>query len=238
MLILRSTLFNLCLFLLTPVFSILLLASRPFGFAAAWFWARAWSASILGLARIICGIRLVIEGREHLPDAPCVVMAKHQSALETIAMPILVPPFTWVLKYSLYFIPIFGWVLWALHGITVRRGHPLEGLKQVLTQGKYFLKRGRWVVIFPEGERVKPGASGNYQASGIMLAKQGSVGILPMAHNAGVCWPKRSFIKYPGTVRVRFLPCIPPEVVAATPRDKLLERIKSGIESNTREVGG
>jgi len=238
MLILRSTLFNLCLFLLTPVFSILLIASRPFGFTAAWFWAKAWSATILGLARIICGIRLVVEGQEHLPDTPCVVMAKHQSAFETIAMPILIPPFTEVLKYSLYFIPIFGLVLWALHCISVRHDYPLRALKHVLIQGKYLLRRGRWVVIFPEGERVRPGASGHYQASGIMLARQAAVGILPMAHNAGVCWPKRSFIKYPGTIRIRFLPCIPPEEVAATPRNKLLERIKSEIEANTREVGG
>jgi len=238
MLILRSTLFNLLMIVFTAIYSILLLITRPFGFAPAWFWARAWSATILACARLICGIRLVVEGREHLPHEACVVMAKHQSAFETIAMPILIPPFTWVLKFSLYFIPLFGWVLWVLRGIAVRRGHAIEALKDVLNQGKRFLKKGRWIVIFPEGERVKPGTTGNYQASGVMLAKQAGVGILPMAHNAGLCWPKRSYIKYPVTVRIRCLPFIPPEVVAATPRNELLERLKLEIERNTRELGG
>jgi len=238
MLILRSTLFNLCFFMITPVFSALLIASRPFGFSAAWFWGRAWSAATLGLARIICGIRLRVEGAEHQPDAACVVLAKHQSAFETIAMPSLVPPFTWVLKRSLFYIPVFGWSLRALNGIAIRRSNPREALKQVLEQGKRFLGEGRWVVIFPEGRRIRTGATGQYQASGIMLARKAGSGILPMAHNAGACWPKRGFIKHPGTIRVRFLPYITPEEVAATPRNDLLERIKTDIETATRDLGG
>jgi len=238
MLILRSILFNLCFFMMTAFFSTLLIASRPFGFPAAWFWGKAWSASTIGLARIICGIRLEIEGHEHLPDTPCVVLAKHQSAFETIAMPSLVPPFVWVLKRELFYIPVFGWALWALNEIAIRRGNPREALKQVLEQGKRFLEEKRWVVIFPEGTRTEPGQTGDYQASGIMLAGKAGVGILPMAHNAGTCWPKHGFIKHPGTVHVRFLPCITAEEVANTHRNELLERLKTDIETATRELGG
>ncbi|MDQ6957996.1 MAG: lysophospholipid acyltransferase family protein [Mariprofundaceae bacterium] len=238
MLILRSALFNLCFLIITVFFSTLLIASRPFGVPAAWFWGKAWSASTLGLIRIICGIRFEIEGREHLPDTPCVVLAKHQSAFETIAMPSLVPPFVWVLKRELFYIPIFGWALWALNEIAIRRSNPRKALKQVLAQGQHFLKEKRWVVIFPEGTRTEPGQTGDYQASGIMLARKARVGILPMAHNAGVCWPKRGFIKHPGTVRVRFLPFITPEEMANTPRNELLERLKTDIEAATRKLGG
>jgi len=238
MLMLRSTLFNLCFFMITPVFSILLIASRPFGFSAAWFWGKAWSAATLGLARVICGIRLRVEGTEHQPDAACVVLAKHQSAFETIAMPSLVPAFTWVLKRSLFYIPVFGWSLRALNGIAIHRSNPREALRQVLEQGEYFLRQGRWVVVFPEGKRIETGATGQYQGSGIMLARKAGTGILPMAHNAGTCWPKRGFIKHPGTIRVRFLPYITPEEVAATPRNDLLKRIKTDIEAATRELGG
>jgi len=191
MLILRSTLFNFFFFIVTLFFSTLLVASRPFGFAAAWFWGKGWSKSTIGLARIICGIRLEIEGRSHLPDIPCVVLAKHQSAFE-----------------------------------------------QVLEQGRHFLAKDRWVVIFPEGTRTDPGQTGDYQASGIMLARKAGVGILPMAHNAGNCWPKRGFIKHPGTVRVRFLPYITQEEVAAISRNELLARLKADIETATRELGG
>jgi len=238
MLILRSALFNLCFFIITVFFSVLLIASRPFGFVAAWFWGKAWSASTISLARIICGIRLEIEGGEHLPDTPCVVLAKHQSAFETIAMPSLVPPFVWVLKRELFYIPVFGWALWALNEIAIRRSNLRGALKQVLAQGKRFLEEKHWVVIFPEGTRTVPGQTGNYQASGIMLAKQAGAGILPMAHNAGVCWPKRGFIKRPGIVRFRFLPFIAPEDVARTPRGALLERLKTEIEAATRALGG
>ncbi len=238
MLLIRSALFNLCFMLLTVLYSTLLILSRPFGFHAAWFWGKAWSASILWLARVICGIRLEIEGREHLPDEPCVVLAKHQSAFETIAMPQLTPPFVWVLKRELFYIPIFGWALWALNAIAIRRSNPREALKQVLSQGSSFLKHGRWVIVFPEGTRTAPGQTGNYQASGIMLAHKADVGILPMAHNAGWCWPKQGFIKRPGTIRIRFLPFIAAEKVHETPRNALLEQLKENIESSCRELGG
>ncbi len=238
MLILRSTLFNLCFFIITIFFSAVLIISRPFGFNAAWFWGKAWSASIIRLARIICGIRFEIEGREHLPNAPCIVMAKHQSAFETIAMPSLVPPFVWVLKRELFYIPVFGWALWALNEIAIRRANPRAALKQVIEQGKHFLERQRWVVIFPEGTRTEPGQTGDYQASGMMLAKKANVGIVPMAHNAGICWPKNGFIKRSGTIRVRFLPYITPREVAVIPRNDLLKRLKSDIEAATRKLGG
>jgi 1-acyl-sn-glycerol-3-phosphate acyltransferase len=234
----RSILFNACFFLTTPLYSILLILSRPFGFSAAWFWARAWSASTLLLARLLCGIRVEVEGQEHLPDEACMVMAKHQSAFETIAMPVLVPPFVWILKRELFHTPIFGWALWVLDAIAIRRGNPREALKQVILQGKGFLSVGRWVVVFPEGTRTAPGESGNYQPGGVVLAQKAGVGILPMAHNAGTCWPKRGFIKQPGVIRVRFLPFIPAEDVAAVKRNELLEELKRQIEDATRQLGG
>jgi 1-acyl-sn-glycerol-3-phosphate acyltransferase len=234
--LIRSALFNLVFILLTVLFSLLLIVSRPFGFAASWFWGRAWSALMLGSLRLICGVRVVIEGREQLPDTPCVVMAKHQSAFETIAMPLLIPPFVWVLKRELFYIPIFGWALRALNAIAIRRSQPREALKQVLAQGKQFLEQGRWVVIFPEGTRSAPGESGQYQASGIMLAQQAEAGILPMAHNAGQHWPKHGFVKHPGTIHVRFLPYIPPEDVTAAKRGDLLMRLETDIEATTRAL--
>lgn len=238
MLAIRSALFNLFYMAGTPVFSTLLILSRLFGFRAAWFWGRKWSAFNIWLARTFCGIRIVIEGKEHLPDEACVVLAKHQSAFETIAMPQLVPPFVWVLKRELFYIPIFGWALWVLDAIAIRRTNPREALKQVIDQGRHFLKHGRWVVIFPEGTRTEAGREGNWQASGVILAQKAKVGILPLAHNAGVAWPKRGFIKRPGTITFRFLPFIDAETVAAAKRNDLLNSTRELIESNCREIGG
>ncbi|MDT8375697.1 MAG: lysophospholipid acyltransferase family protein [Mariprofundaceae bacterium] len=238
MLVVRSALFNLFFFILTPLFSVMVLLFRPFGFSASWFWAKLWSKTLLGLARAICGIKVEIEGQEHFPDEACVVIAKHQSAMETIAMPTLVPPYAWILKRELFYIPIFGWALAAMGTIAIRRGNPREAIKQVIEQGKERLEENRWVVIFPEGTRSAVGTTGNYQPGGIVVAQKAEAAILPMAHNAGAHWPKRGFIKKPGTVTFRFLPLIPAETVANTKRNDLLENLKEQIESNTRELGG
>lgn len=238
MLIIRSALFNLCFMLLTPLFSLLVILFRPFGFSASWIWAKVWSNTTFILLRILCGIRIVIEGREHMPDEPCVVIAKHQSAAETIAMPILVPPYTWILKRELFYIPFFGWALAVMGTIGIRRGSPREAIKQVIQDGTARLNAKQWVVIFPEGTRTAVGETGNYQPGGVILAQKARAGILPMAHNAGALWPKHGFIKKPGTIRFRFLPYIPAEIVTATKRAELMQRLEHDIEAATRELGG
>jgi len=238
MLLIRSALFNLCFMLLTPVFSLLLILSRPFGFSAAWFWARLWSHSIFTLLKLVCGIRITIEGQEHMPDHACVVMAKHQSAAETVAMPILLPPYAWILKRELFYIPFFGWALALMGTIGIRRGSPRAAIKQVMNDGTAKLKQQFWVVIFPEGTRASVGTTGNYQPGGVILAQKAKSGILPMAHNAGALWPKRGFIKKPGIITFRFLPYIPAEEVASMKRSELLQRLETDIEAATRTLGG
>ncbi len=238
MLFLRSALFNFCVFIVTFTISPLLLLFRLFGLPAAWFWAKLWSKSILFLARYLCGIKLRIEGQEHFPNEACVVMAKHQSAFETIIMPLLIPPYVWILKRELFYIPIFGWALWAIKTIGIRRGNPRQAIKQVNTDGSALLKEGKWVVIFPEGTRSNIGESGDYKAGGIVLAQKAGVGILPMAHNAALYWPKRGFIKKPGTITVRFLPFISADTVASSSRKELLETLKNDIERHSQQLGG
>ena len=238
MLAIRSALFNACFMILTPLFSLLVILFRPFGFSASWVWAKMWSNTTFFLLRVLCGIRVVIEGQEHLPDHACVVVAKHQSAAETVAMPMLVPPYTWILKRELFNIPFFGWALALMGTIGIRRGSPREAIKQVIQDGTAMLEKQRWVVIFPEGTRSAVGATGNYQPGGVILAQKAKAGILPMAHNAGALWPKRGFIKKPGTITFRFLPYISADEVNAVRRNDLLKQLERDIEAATRELGG
>lgn len=233
---LRSLCFNITFALLTCLYSTLVCISRPLGYTASWFWAKAWSRSVLWALRILCGIRIKIEGQEHIPDEPCVLMAKHQSALETIAMPLLIPPYVWILKRELFYIPLFGWALWILDAIAIRRGNPREAIQQVNTQGNAFLKQGKWVVIFPEGTRSTVGSAGDYKPGGIALAQKSQVGILPMAHNAGTCWSKQAFVKQPGLVTIRFLPFISAESVQSCKRNVLLKQLEHDIEQHSLEL--
>ena len=211
---------------------------RIFGASAAWKTAKFWGISSNFLLRYLCGIKIKYEGLEHIPAEPCVVVAKHQSTWETTTLPLLLPPFSWVLKKELMYIPLFGWALVALKAIGIQRDNPREALKQVNDLGLKALQEGRSVVIFPEGTRTPVGQSGNYQPSAIMLAKKAGVGILPVSHNAGVCWPKGAVIKHPGTITIRFLPLIPADEVADKKRNELLDEVEQQIEGTCRELGG
>ena len=168
-----------------------------------------WARMVIWLARGVLGIRHEVRGLENLPNEPCVVLAKHQSAWETIAFQLIFPPLSFVLKKNLLYIPFFGWGLALFSPIAIDRGAGREAMKQVEAQGKQRLKDGFWVLVFPEGTRMAPGEKGTYQPGGAWLAAKAGVPVLPVAHNAGRCWPKNAFLKRPGTIIVIIGPAIP-----------------------------
>lgn len=197
-----------------------------------WFFSR-WSFFLLWWARLCCGIRFELEGREHIPDTPCVVMAKHQSAWETLALQYWFRPQTWVLKQELMKIPLIGWALRLLEPIAIDRSARKEAMQQMLDQGVERLGKGVWVVVFPEGTRIPAGRSGRYRRGGTVLASESGYPIVPVAHNAGEFWPRNSFLKYPGTIKVRIGEPIEP---AGRSAEELLVVVKQWIEDNTRAV--
>ncbi len=168
-----------------------------------------WARMVIWLARVIVGIRYEVQGLENLPREACVVLSKHQSAWETIAFQLIFPPLSFVLKKNLLYIPFFGWGLALFSPIAIDRAAGREAMKQIEIQGKERLKTGFWVLVFPEGTRVAPGEKGNYQVGGPWLASKAGVPVLPVAHNAGVCWPKNAFVKQPGVITVIIGPPIP-----------------------------
>ena len=153
--------------------------------------------------RLACGVRYEIEGRENLPDGPCVIQANHQCEWETVFLQVMKPPVCTVLKQELLRFPIFGWALRLLHPIALDRSRPARAMKQVLTQGVTRLQSGLSVLIFPEGTRVEPGVRKRYNKSGSVIACRAGVPVLPVAHNAGERWPGRHWVKRPGVLRVR-----------------------------------
>ncbi|MDQ6960909.1 MAG: lysophospholipid acyltransferase family protein [Mariprofundaceae bacterium] len=236
MLVLRSILFNVCFYVSTPLIAICLICVRPFGVEASWYCASIWSDMVQWLLRVICQVHVHIEGKENLPTGSSVVLVNHQSALETALMPRIVPSFVWVLKRELLFIPIFGWSLIALQAIAIWRAKGSKAMKQVMIQGKQFLSNGRWVVIFPEGTRVAIGEKKDFRAGGVLLAKAAEVNIVPVAHNSGLCWPRKSFMKYPGHVYFRILEAIPAQEVKEKKANALLKQVQQCIEEEKERI--
>lgn len=205
---LRSALFALALVIVTPPYALIALASFPLPRMARYRLISAWSRMILWLAWLLCGIRWKIEGRKHLPDEPAVILSQHQSAWETLAFQEIFPPQVMVLKRELLWIPFFGWGLALMSPIAIDRGRGLSALRQMARRGRVRLEQGFWVVVFPEGTRVRPGARRRYQLGGAWLAAHAGAQVVPVAHNAGRFWPRNSFLKYPGRVTVRIGPPI------------------------------
>ena len=162
-----------------------------------------WGKVNLRALELICGLRYRILGQENLPSSSCIVLCKHQSAWETIALRALLPPDNiWVLKKELLWTPFFGWALAAFHPIVVDRANVRRSLRQLLEKGKDWLDKGKSIVIFPEGTRVAAGERGHYSQGGSMLAQKTGYPVLPIAHNAGVFWSRRDLKKYPGRIDV------------------------------------
>jgi 1-acyl-sn-glycerol-3-phosphate acyltransferase len=206
--ILRSALFALGLALVTPPYALLALATFPLPRMTRYRIISGWSRLVISLARFIVGIDWRVEGRENLPSRPSVILSKHQSAWETMAFQLIFPPQVLVLKRELLWIPFFGWGLALMSPIAIDRSRGVAALRAIARRGRERLEQGFWVVVFPEGTRVAPGAAREYQSGGAWLACASGAPVVPVAHNAGLFWPRNAFLKRPGTVTVRIGPPI------------------------------
>lgn len=200
----RSIVFHLIFLPSTAVFALLVLLAWPLPLSAREAVARTWCRFVLLLLRLVCGVRHRVEGFEHLPLTPAVILSKHQSAWETIAYRAIFPmQLSWVIKKSLFRIPFYGWALKALEEIGIDRGAGREALRQIERFGLDHLRAGRWVVIFPEGTRTRPGETGKYAQGGARLACAAGVSVVPVSVDSGHCWPADGWRRYPGTITVR-----------------------------------
>ncbi|MEO8407209.1 MAG: lysophospholipid acyltransferase family protein, partial [Oxalobacteraceae bacterium] len=193
-----------------------------------------WNVFTIWLAKVMCGIRYRFKGWENLPDAPVILMPKHQSAWETIFLLCMMPrPLVFVFKKELLYVPFFGWALGLLRMIPIDRKSGKNAFRQVVTQGKKRLADGQWIIMFPEGTRIPVGQKGQYKSGAPRLAIHTKALVVPIALNSGECWPKNAFIKQPGTITVSIGPPISPE--GHTP-DSLLQLVENWIETEMRVI--
>lgn len=233
-LLLRSSLFTICLVLSTLFFGVVSTIAIPFPYRYRYGVIRLWSSTIIGCAKIICGIRYRVEGRNNLPHHPVIFLSKHQSAWETIFYPFLFSnPLVFVLKKELLWIPIFGWCLASLRMIPINRSQGRDAFSQVLNIGKARLDAGISVIFFPEGTRIPVGQAGTYKTGGARLAIATQTPIIPIAVHSGHAWPKNAFIKYPGIITVSIGQPIMPDSQDHT---ALSQRAATWIESEMRRI--
>jgi 1-acyl-sn-glycerol-3-phosphate acyltransferase len=163
----------------------------------------AWGLANLWLMKSVCGLTYTIKGMEYIPKGGAIIMSKHQSAWETIALRGLLPKTqAWVLKRELMWIPVFGWAMAVVHPIAIDRKAGRKAIREIIEQGKARLAESRNVIIFPEGTRTAPGQRHRYGIGGGLLAEKARAPVIPIAHNAGVFWARRGLRKYPGTIQV------------------------------------
>ena len=231
---LRSALFLLLQAALTIVWSLLSLLTFPFRPLTRYRFITLWSRMVIRLAGAICGIRYEVRGLEHLPARPGIILSKHQSAWETLAFQVFLPPQVWVLKRSLLRIPFFGWGLAMMNPIAIDRAAGMAALKQTLEQGRERLAQGFWIVIFPEGHRFPPGEKGTYHPGGAWLAIQTGAPVVPIALNSGYLWRRDAFVKLPGKITVSIGR---PIETGSTKAEALMRRVEDWIETETARLG-
>lgn len=194
----------------------------------------AWPYFNIWLLKVVCGIQYQVKGFKNIDlNENAILLPNHQSTWETMFIPTIFPSMSWVLKRELYKIPFYGWALPLLKPIGIDRGAGRSAVEQVKTLGKQRLDEGNWVCIFPEGTRVAPGVKARYKMGGALLANYSKYPVYPIAHNAGECWPRNTFIKRPGILTVSIGKKI--ESHNITPSE-LNEAVRTWIESELKKL--
>lgn len=234
MTIIRSTLYMAFLVVTVIPYAVCCILWAPLPLYWRYRLTLGWPRMALWGARWILGIRYQARGLHHLPDGPAIILSKHQSAWETLYFAVKLPrDVVFVYKKELHHVPFFGWSLALLRMIPIDRGNARESFEQVVRIGQQRLNEGRWPVLFPEGTRVSPGQTGRYKQGGALLACRTGVPVIPVAHNAGECWPRNAFIKTPGLVTVSFGPPLDPH--GQTP-GALNRAVEQWIEAEMRQL--
>jgi 1-acyl-sn-glycerol-3-phosphate acyltransferase len=230
----RALVFLLFQTVVTPIFAAVMLLTfwlprvAMFRIAASWCRVNLWGA------RWICGIRHRVVGAENIPSTPHIVLSKHSSTWETLALTRYFPLLAYVAKKELLSIPFFGWGFALASPITIDRKSGTDAMQQIAAQGRERFGQGFWIAIYPEGTRIRAGTRAKYKTGGARLALELGAPILPVAHNAGFLWPKGVFGKRTGTVTISIgKPILPNGKDAQT----LMREVESWIEAEVERLG-
>ena len=235
MLILRSLLFYIGQIISTILIAPIGIIAFPLDFKKRYYLITRWAVFNLWWLKICCNVTYEIKGKDNIPGKPCIVMSKHQSAFETLALQQIFIPQVWILKKELLQIPIYGWGLASMQPIAINRDSTIKSFRQIADQGCERLQKGYWVIIFPEGTRVAPNKKKKYLPGGGMLAEKSGAQVVPVAHNAGRLWSRNSMIKKPGLITIKIGPAIESGNKSAK---EITDEVENWIEKEVGELPG
>ena len=230
--IVRSIVFNLTFYLVLFVYLIVALPTLAMPRGVLIWLVKNWSRMNFRLLRWICHIDYEVIGAEKIGHGPLLVASKHQSLWETFALMTVFDDPAYILKRELIWIPFFGWCAWKAQMIPVDRGAGSQALADMTTRAKTEVERNRQLIIFPEGTRRSPGAEPKYKFGVAHLYSEIGVPCLPVALNSGLFWPRRSFRRYPGTIKVEILDPIAPGME----KQAFFARVQNDIETATARL--
>ena len=205
----------------------------PFPFNIRYRFINFYSVLNLWVLKYLCNIDYRVEGLDNIPDEACIIFSKHQSALETMMVQRIFPPLTFVVKQELLWLPFFGWGLRSIDPIAIDRKSGRKAIGQVVDQGIERLKRGIWIVIFPEGTRSKPGTKLPYKKGGAILASKSGHKVIPVAHTAGEFWPKGFFSRQTGTIVMSIGPAIETK---GKKTEEIMQEAECWVETKMKEI--
>jgi 1-acyl-sn-glycerol-3-phosphate acyltransferase len=229
---LRSLLFNVLFYAVLVCLAIVALPTFALPPRAMLTIAQWWAKATLFLMRVICNIKVEFRGLEKIPAGPLVIAAKHQSFWETFVLPGFFNRPIFILKRQLMQIPVFGQFLVKTGMIAIDRKAGVKALLDMTRRARDAVRAGGQLVIFPEGTRRAPGAAPDYKTGFAQIYSSCGVRCLPIALNSGLFWPRRTFMRYPGTLVVEFLDPLPPGLS----RDEFIDRIRDAIEGATDRI--
>lgn len=225
----RSLLFQAIFYLWTAILAIVCLPTLVLPVGAIAAVSRLWSRTNFLVLRLINGLDYRVEGQENIADRPVIYASKHQSAWDTMVFPLLLPRPAVILKRELHLIPFYGWYAKKYGTIGIDRKAGAKALRSMVRDAESALAAGQPIVVFPEGTRTAPGEKHGYQSGVAALYSSLGVPVVPVALNSGLFWSRRSILRKPGTITIRFLPAIPPGLK----RTDFMARLETDIETAT-----
>jgi len=233
-LVLRSVAFNISFYLNLVLHMVIALPTFALPRGAFMALARSWGRTSNLLLRVVAGISVEFRGLEKIPPGALIVAAKHQSVWETFTLVTLLSDPAYIVKRELMWIPVFGWYIWKSDMIPVDRASRGGAVAGMIARARDEFARGRQIIIFSEGTRTAPGAPPAYRQGVVHLYAEAGVPCLPIALNSGLFWPRRRFLRYPGTIVLEVLDPIPPGL----PREAFAARLEREIETATDRLIG